>query len=56
MPEQLSFTLFHDPKVPGEFKYVENWNARPEWVMAVSSGFEDLEGEGLRGGMAKLIL
>jgi hypothetical protein len=40
MPEQLSFTLYHNPKVPGEFKYVEDWNASLEWVMAVSSCFE----------------
>lgn len=35
-PENVSWDLYHNPEAPGEFKYIENWNASLEWVMAVS--------------------
>lgn len=38
-PENLATYMYRNPKVPGEFKLVENWNADQAWVMAVSDQF-----------------
>jgi hypothetical protein len=34
-PECIYFEVFQNPAVPGEFKFVENWNASPEWFQIV---------------------
>jgi hypothetical protein len=36
LPEFVSFTLYHSPNVPGEFKFVETWNTSVEWALKVS--------------------
>jgi quinol monooxygenase YgiN len=36
-PENLATYMYRNPKVPGEFKLVENWNADPGFIKAVSS-------------------
>jgi hypothetical protein len=35
LPESVSFDLFQNLDMPGEFKYIENWNASLDWIMAV---------------------
>jgi hypothetical protein len=36
IPQCISSELYTNPNMPGQFKYVEDWNATIEWVMAVS--------------------
>lgn len=35
-PENIFSTLYRNPDAPGEFKYVEDWNASMEWILKVS--------------------
>jgi quinol monooxygenase YgiN len=36
LPGNISFDLYQNPEVPGEFKYIENWSATSEWILAAS--------------------
>jgi hypothetical protein len=35
-PENVFFEVFQNPEKPGAFKFIENWNATPEWFLSVS--------------------
>jgi quinol monooxygenase YgiN len=32
------FEIYHNPNVPGELKWIENWTASMDWLMGVSGG------------------
>jgi hypothetical protein len=34
-PECIFFEVFQNPAAPGDFKFVETWNASPEWFQTV---------------------
>ncbi|KAI0155726.1 hypothetical protein BJ166DRAFT_580519 [Pestalotiopsis sp. NC0098] len=36
-PLNTYFEVFQDPRTPGVFKLVENWNASPEYMMKVQT-------------------
>jgi len=36
-PENVFFEVFQNPENPGEFRFVENWNASVEWMLNVST-------------------
>lgn len=35
-PENTFFEVFQNPSNPGEFRFIEHWNATAEWFMSVS--------------------
>lgn len=41
-PENISSNLYRNPNAPGEFKYVEDWNASVDWILKVSIFFSVL--------------
>lgn len=38
-PENVFFELYQNSAVPGEFKWVENWNASPEWLQVCTPSY-----------------
>ncbi|CAO2657939.1 Nn.00g071990.m01.CDS01 [Neocucurbitaria sp. VM-36] len=34
-PECVFFEVYHNPAAPGQFRFVENWNASAEWFKDV---------------------
>ncbi|KAH7138633.1 hypothetical protein B0J11DRAFT_20977 [Dendryphion nanum] len=34
-PENIFFEVYQDPANPGAFRFVENWNATPQWFQEV---------------------
>jgi quinol monooxygenase YgiN len=34
-PECIFFEIYQNPAIPGEIKYVENWNQSVEWLRNV---------------------
>jgi hypothetical protein len=36
LPEFVSLDIYHNPSMPGEFKFTEVWNASVEWIMKVA--------------------
>ncbi|KAH7400888.1 hypothetical protein DE146DRAFT_654300 [Phaeosphaeria sp. MPI-PUGE-AT-0046c] len=42
-PENISSSLYRNPKAPGEFKYVEDWNASMDWIMKTVATHETIK-------------
>ncbi|OAL00617.1 hypothetical protein IQ06DRAFT_305537 [Phaeosphaeriaceae sp. SRC1lsM3a] len=39
-PENISSNLYRNPNAPGEFKYVEDWNASVDWILKAAAAYE----------------